>query len=148
MYGWCHRCREKNKGEYDNLAGWGNISRQISTHYLHAIYSLSTHYPHTICTISTQYLPSLSAHCLHATYKLSTQYLHIIYTISTQYLHIIYTLSTHYLRNIYRLHNTAGGPLFIASGGGYVQVGVVSYGYGCATQYPGVYTRVARYLYL
>ena len=38
-----------------------------------------------------------------------------------------------------------GGPLFVSTDDGeYIQVGIVSYGYGCATQYPGVYTRVDR----
>lgn len=42
----------------------------------------------------------------------------------------------------------SGGPLVTSAtdGVGYVQVGVVSFGYGCATpNYPGVYTRVAKY---
>ena len=27
----------------------------------------------------------------------------------------------------------------------FIQLGIVSYGYGCATDYPGVYTRLASY---
>ena len=38
-----------------------------------------------------------------------------------------------------------GGPLFVMDDDGeYIQIGIVSYGYGCATEYPGVYTRVDR----
>ena len=37
-----------------------------------------------------------------------------------------------------------GGPLFVNNDGEYIQIGIVSYGYGCATEYPGVYTRVDR----
>ena len=40
----------------------------------------------------------------------------------------------------------SGGPLFVETDGGNdVIVGVVSYGNGCATVYPGVYTRVSAY---
>ncbi|GBG25496.1 Serine protease 56 [Hondaea fermentalgiana] len=40
----------------------------------------------------------------------------------------------------------SGGPLFLTQGGEDVQVGVVSYGVGCARSgYPGVYTRVSSY---
>ena len=38
-----------------------------------------------------------------------------------------------------------GGPLFIEHDGVFTQLGIVSYGYGCATDYPGVYTRLERY---
>jgi secreted trypsin-like serine protease len=37
----------------------------------------------------------------------------------------------------------SGGPLFIEeSGGGFVLLGIVSWGYGCGDSYPGVYTEV------
>eukprot|EP00092_Neocalanus_flemingeri_P100620 GFUD01128542.1.p1 GENE.GFUD01128542.1~~GFUD01128542.1.p1 ORF type:complete len:335 (+),score=53.17 GFUD01128542.1:56-1006(+) len=39
----------------------------------------------------------------------------------------------------------SGGPLFIEHEGVFTQLGIVSYGYGCATAYPGVYTRLERY---
>ena len=29
--------------------------------------------------------------------------------------------------------------------GNFVQLGIVSYGYGCATSFPGVYTRLEKY---
>ena len=42
-----------------------------------------------------------------------------------------------------------GGPLFVTSSDeadtvSFTQIGIVSYGYGCASRYPGVYTRVDR----
>merc|ERR1719495_2619952 len=39
----------------------------------------------------------------------------------------------------------SGGPLFITENETFVQVGIVSYGYGCADKYPGVYTKVESY---
>ena len=39
----------------------------------------------------------------------------------------------------------AGGPLFIETAGEFTQIGLVSYGYGCATSVPGVYTRLQTY---
>ena len=39
----------------------------------------------------------------------------------------------------------AGGPLFTELGGVFTQLGIVSYGYGCATHLPGVYTRLETY---
>ena len=36
----------------------------------------------------------------------------------------------------------SGGPLFVEEKGGFTQIGIVSYGYGCATELPGVYTRL------
>ena len=40
----------------------------------------------------------------------------------------------------------SGGPLFVESGGSMVQLGVTSFGEGCAVaKFPGVYTRVAAY---
>merc|ERR1719250_303170 len=40
----------------------------------------------------------------------------------------------------------SGGPLTVVEGGKYVLVGVVSYGPGCASKYPGAYVRVQNYL--
>ena len=39
----------------------------------------------------------------------------------------------------------SGGPLFVEEDGLYTQIGIVSYGYGCASELPGVYTRLDRY---
>jgi len=39
----------------------------------------------------------------------------------------------------------SGGPLVADLGSGRVQVGIVSWGYGCAEGTPGVYTRLSRY---
>jgi len=39
----------------------------------------------------------------------------------------------------------SGGPLFITENGNFVQVGIVSYGRGCAAEFPGVYTKVESY---
>ncbi|XP_019906423.1 tryptase-2 [Esox lucius] len=41
----------------------------------------------------------------------------------------------------------SGGPLVCLSGGKFVQVGITSFGNGCAKEgFPGVYTRVVRYM--
>ena len=39
----------------------------------------------------------------------------------------------------------SGGPLVVQSGDGFVQVGVVSWGRGCGSATPGVYSRVAAF---
>jgi secreted trypsin-like serine protease len=40
----------------------------------------------------------------------------------------------------------SGGPLVVAHGNGsFTQVGITSFGNGCARDYPGVYTRVSAY---
>lgn len=38
----------------------------------------------------------------------------------------------------------SGGPLFARTANGVVQLGVTSFGYGCATRIPGVYTRLSN----
>merc|ERR1712106_162912 len=40
----------------------------------------------------------------------------------------------------------SGGPMTVVENGKYALVGVVSYGAGCASSYPGVYARVQNYL--
>lgn len=43
-------------------------------------------------------------------------------------------------------YGDSGGPLFVDSGGGYLHVGIVSTGEGCALPgFPGIYTRTATY---
>ncbi len=38
----------------------------------------------------------------------------------------------------------SGGPMFVRTGGGYIQIGVTSFGVGCgASGFPGVYTQVS-----
>jgi secreted trypsin-like serine protease len=37
----------------------------------------------------------------------------------------------------------SGGPLFAQDHNGFVQVGVASWGEGCASGFPGVYTRLS-----
>jgi len=40
----------------------------------------------------------------------------------------------------------SGGPLVVqTSEKSFTQIGIVSYGYGCATDFPGIYTRLDRY---
>jgi secreted trypsin-like serine protease len=49
-----------------------------------------------------------------------------------------------YKRSTDACQGDSGGPLFAAIGRGVVQIGIVSYGYGCAAVgVPGVYTRVS-----
>src|SRR5262249_30554444 len=38
----------------------------------------------------------------------------------------------------------SGGPLFTQDRGGFVEVGIVSFGEGCADGFPGVYTRISN----
>ena len=38
----------------------------------------------------------------------------------------------------------SGGPLFAPEQGGFVEVGIVSFGEGCADGFPGVYTRISN----
>jgi secreted trypsin-like serine protease len=38
----------------------------------------------------------------------------------------------------------SGGPLFASSQGGFIEVGIVSFGEGCADGFPGVYTRISN----
>ncbi|KAK8396600.1 hypothetical protein O3P69_004940 [Scylla paramamosain] len=41
----------------------------------------------------------------------------------------------------------SGGPMVTYRNGAYEQIGIVSWGYGCASaNYPGVYTRVSVYV--
>merc|ERR1712013_192700 len=40
----------------------------------------------------------------------------------------------------------SGGPLTVPENGKYTLVGVVSYGWGCASSTPGIYTRVQGFL--
>ena len=39
----------------------------------------------------------------------------------------------------------SGGPLVVPSSDGFIQVGVVSWGRGCGSSLPGVYSRVAAF---
>ncbi|MGI9254828.1 MAG: serine protease, partial [Thermomicrobiales bacterium] len=38
----------------------------------------------------------------------------------------------------------SGGPLFVRTANAVYQVGITSFGYGCASQIPGVYTRLSN----
>ena len=51
--------------------------------------------------------------------------------------------------HVYVFYSFTGGPLFVTADTdtdqvSFTQIGIVSYGYGCASRYPGVYTRVDR----
>ena len=50
-----------------------------------------------------------------------------------------------YVQPFTDLNCISGGPLFIEQDGGFTQLGIVSYGYGCATHLPGVYTKLEKY---
>lgn len=44
------------------------------------------------------------------------------------------------------LQGDSGGPLVFLNGDHYVQIGIVSWGIGCAeVNYPGIYTRLAAF---